>query len=72
MLKVIKKDIRNFEDLNINGINTIIHLANIANDPTVELDPTLSWEVNVLASKLIAKHAIENKVKKYFISQYNI
>jgi len=64
MLKVIKKDIRNFEDLNINGINTIIHLANIANDPTVELDPTLSWEVNVLASKLIAKHAIENKVKK--------
>ena len=64
MLKVIKKDMRNFEDLNINGINTIIHLANIANDPTVELNPTLSWEVNVLASKLIARHAIKNKVKK--------
>ena len=64
MLKVIKKDIRNFEDLNINGINTIIHLANIANDPTVELNPTLSWEVNVLASKLIARHAVKNKVKK--------
>tara|TARA_B100000315_G_C14504513_1_gene553945 strand:+ start:320 stop:1267 length:948 start_codon:yes stop_codon:yes gene_type:complete len=64
MLKVIKKDIRNFEDLNINGINTIVHLANIANDPAVELNPTLSWEVNVLASKLIARHAIKNKVKK--------
>ena len=64
MLKVIKKDMRNFEDLNINGINTIIHLANIANDPTVELNPILSWEVNVLASKLIARHAIKNKVKK--------
>ena len=64
MLKVIKRDIRNFEDLNINGINTIIHLANIANDPTVELNPILSWEVNVLASKLIARHAIKNKVKK--------
>jgi len=64
MLKVIKKDMRNFEDLNINGINTIIHLANIANDPTVELNPTLSWEVNVLASKLIARHAVKNKVKK--------
>ena len=64
MLKVIKKDMRNFEDLNINGINTIVHLANIANDPTVKLNPTLSWEVNVLASKLIARHAIKNKVKK--------
>ena len=63
-LKIIKKDIRNFEDLNIKGVDTIIHLANIANDPTVELDPTLSWDVNVLASKLIARHAIKNKVKK--------
>lgn len=64
MLKIIRKDIRNFEDLNIKGIDVIIHLANIANDPTVELDPALSWTVNVLGSKLIARHAIKNKVKK--------
>ena len=64
MLKIVKEDIRNFENLNIKGIDTIIHLANVANDPTVELNPTLSWEVNVLASKLIADHSIKNKVKK--------
>ena len=64
MLKIIKEDIRNFENLNIKGTDIIIHLANVANDPTVELNPTLSWEINVLASKLIARHAIKNKVKK--------
>ena len=64
MLKIIKKDVRNFEDLNIKNIDTIIHLANVANDPTVELNPILSWEINVLASKLIARHAVKNKVKK--------
>ncbi len=63
-LKIIKKDKRNFEDINIKGTDVIIHLANVANDPTVELNPTLSWEINVLASKLIARHAIKNKVKK--------
>ena len=63
-LKLIKKDIRNFDKLNIKNTYAIIHLANIANDPTVELNPTLSWEVNVLASKIIADHAIKNKVKK--------
>jgi nucleoside-diphosphate-sugar epimerase len=69
-LKIIKEDVRNFDKLNIKKIHTIIHLANIANDPTVELNPTLSWEVNVLASKIIAEHAIKNKVKKiiYFSS----
>ena len=30
MLKIIKKDIRNFEVLNIRGIDTIIHLANVS------------------------------------------
>jgi nucleoside-diphosphate-sugar epimerase len=69
-LKIIKEDVRNFDKLNIKKIHTIIHLANIANDPTVELNPTLSWEVNVLASKIITEHAIKNKVKKiiYFSS----
>ena len=63
-LKIIKEDIRNFDKLNIKNTHAIIHLANIANDPSVELNPTLSWEVNVLASKLIADHAVKNKVKK--------
>ena len=63
-LKIIKEDIRNFDKIKITNTDAIIHLANIANDPTVELNPTLSWEVNVLASKLIADHAIKNKVKK--------
>ena len=63
-LRIVKEDVRNFDKIKIKNINTIIHLANIANDPTVELNPVLSWEVNVLASKLIAEHAIKNKVNK--------
>ena len=63
-LKVVKGDVRNFSNLNIKSIHTIIHLANVANDPTVELNPNLSWEINVLASKLVAEHAIKNKVKR--------
>jgi|TARA_B110001452_G_C15193402_1_gene414280 nucleoside-diphosphate-sugar epimerase len=63
-LKVIKADVRNFNKINIKNTDVIIHLANVANDPSVELNPNLSWEINVLASKLIAEHAIKNKVKK--------
>ena len=69
-LKIVREDIRNFDKINIKNTYAIIHLANIANDPTVELNPTLSWETNVLASKIIADHSIKNKVKKliYFSS----
>tara|TARA_B100001250_G_C19817322_1_gene799384 strand:+ start:5462 stop:6406 length:945 start_codon:yes stop_codon:yes gene_type:complete len=62
-LKQIKLDIRDIDSIPFHGVDTIIHLANIANDPSVDLNPTLSWEVNVLASQQLAEKAIENGVK---------
>lgn len=63
-LKILKKDTRDINDISFEGYDIIIHLANIANDPSVELDPTLSWEVNVLASQQIAEKAIKEGVKQ--------
>tara|TARA_Y100001968_G_scaffold331664_1_gene387046 strand:+ start:768 stop:1715 length:948 start_codon:yes stop_codon:yes gene_type:complete len=61
----IKEDIRNISNIQFEGIESIIHLANIANDPAVDLNPTLSWEVNVLASQQLADKAIRNNVKQF-------
>ena len=64
-LKIIKEDIRNIKQSHFLGINAVIHLANIANDPLVELDPHLSWEVNVLASQQLAEKAYRAGVKTF-------
>ena len=64
-LKVIKKDIREINDIKLKNIYAIVHLANIANDPGVDLNPTLSWEVNVLATKYLLEKAKKLKVKKF-------
>ncbi len=65
-LKTIKTDIRELGKYKNELQNTdcIIHLANIANDPAVDLSPTLSWEVNVLASQQIADAAKRNGVRQ--------
>ena len=58
-------------DINIKwfkGIDCIIHLANIANDPAVDLNPNLSWDVNVITSMRIMEFAIKNKVKKFIFA----
>ncbi len=67
-LKIVKKDIRSLELKDLKGFDVLIHLANIANDPTVELKPTLSWEVNVLATMHIAELAARAKIKKIIFS----
>ena len=64
-LEVTKQDIRDVNENQLGGIDTIIHLANIANDPAVELNPTLSWEVNVLAAQQLADLAVRNGVKQF-------
>ena len=62
----IKADIRNLSgDFVDKNTYAVIHLANIANDPSVELDQTLSWEVNVLAAKNLIEKSIKAGVKKF-------
>jgi nucleoside-diphosphate-sugar epimerase len=62
----IKEDIRNLSGEFIDkDTYAVIHLANIANDPSVELDQTLSWEVNVLSAKNLIEKSIKAGVKKF-------
>lgn len=67
-LKNIKGDIRDISKLNLKDFDTIIHLANIANDPAVELNPTMSWEINVLASQQIADKAVRDGVEHFIFA----
>ncbi len=47
-LKVIKGDIRDMEAYStaVQGVNSVIHMACISNDPSFELDPDLSKSIN--------------------------
>jgi len=61
-------DIRDTDAIPLEGVEAIIHLANIANDPAVELNPTLSWEVNVLAGQQLADRAVRAGVKQFIFA----
>lgn len=65
-LSILNKDVRDITSSDIDGVETCIHLANIANDPAVDLDQTLSWEINVLASQqLIDKFVRVGHLKQF-------
>ena len=64
----LQLDIRDTDSIPLKGVEAIIHLANIANDPAVELNPTLSWEVNVLAGQQLADRAVRAGVKQFIFA----
>ena len=63
-LKIIKEDIRDMNEKIFMNKDILIHLANICNDPSVDLNPVLSWEVNVLSTKRICDLSIKYGLKK--------
>lgn len=63
--RVFREDIRNIDAISFDGVEVVIHLACIANDPCVDLDPLLSWEVNVLATMRLVERAIGSGVKQF-------
>ena len=67
-LKIIKADIRHIKESYFKGVDAVVHLANIANDPSVELNPELSWEVNVLATKKLIEYSINKNVKQFIFA----
>lgn len=64
-LKVLECDFREFVQRADHKVDSVIHLANIANDPGVELDPALSWEVNVLGSQQLMAWAIRYGAQQF-------
>ena len=64
-LAVHKQDIREVDAIPLKDVEVLLHLANIANDPGVELNPTLSWEVNVLAGQQLIDRAVRSGVKQF-------
>ena len=64
-LEVINKDLRNLTEEDLDGVESIIHLASVSNDPCSDLNPKLSWEIGPLTSMKIAELAIKNNVKNF-------
>ena len=64
-LTLIKGDVRGVESINLDGVDAIIHLSSIANDPCGDLDPKLTWEVSALATMQLADKAKRCGVKRF-------
>lgn len=66
--KKITKDIRKISEEDLDGIDAIVHLSALSNDPMGEIDPSLTSEINYKSSVRLAKLAKEVGVKRFLFS----
>jgi nucleoside-diphosphate-sugar epimerase len=64
-LRVVKGDVRDIDQISLDGIDAVIHLSSVANDPCGDLDPKLTWEISALATMQLADKAVRCGVKQF-------
>ncbi len=66
-LKIFRGDIRNeiLLSSSLEGVDCVIHLACISNDPSFELDPELGKNINLLAFEPLVKLSIKKGVQRF-------
>jgi nucleoside-diphosphate-sugar epimerase len=64
-LEVVKGDVRIPGEIDLGGVDAIIHLSSVANDPCGDLDPKLTWEISCLAPMQLADRARRQGIRHF-------
>lgn len=69
-LTITQDDILHQENLMglFDGVDTVVHLASISNDPSCDLDPNLSIRTNFLATMALARRAQAEGVRQFIFA----
>jgi nucleoside-diphosphate-sugar epimerase len=64
----IRKDVRDAEVADFEGIDAVLHLAALSNDPLGDLSPEITYEINHRSSVRIAALAKEAGVRRFIMA----
>ncbi|MBD3287517.1 NAD-dependent epimerase/dehydratase family protein [candidate division KSB1 bacterium] len=62
---IYNKDIRNITAKDLQGVDAVVHLAELSNDPLGQLNPKITFKINHLASVALARRAKQAGVKRF-------
>jgi len=66
-LTVVQEDVRRIHTAILEGVDAVVDLAALSNDPAGELDPEKTWEINHRARVRLARMAKERGVRRYLL-----
>jgi nucleoside-diphosphate-sugar epimerase len=64
----VNVDLRDVTPEHLRGVEAVVHLAALSNDPLGDLDPGLTYDINHLASVRLAEAAREAGVRRFLFS----
>jgi nucleoside-diphosphate-sugar epimerase len=64
-IEIVQADVRTFDASLLDGIEAVVHLAGLSNDPTAEYKPDANWEMNAVATARLAALCRERGISRF-------
>ena len=67
-IEVVQADVRDVPEETFDGVDAVINLSGLSNDPTAEYDPDANWQMNAVATETLGKACVERGIKRFVFS----
>jgi nucleoside-diphosphate-sugar epimerase len=63
-IELVEADVRDMPATALDGVDAVIHLAGLSNDPTAEYDPEANWQMNAIATETLGRNCVDRDVER--------
>src|SRR3954453_15977165 len=64
-IEVVQADVRDIPPETFEGVDAVINLSGLSNDPTAEYDPDANWQMNAVATETLGNACVERGIKRF-------
>ncbi len=64
-LELVVADVRDVPGDALDGVDGVINLSGLSNDPTAEFNPEANWEMNAVATETLGRACVQRGIERY-------
>jgi nucleoside-diphosphate-sugar epimerase len=64
-IELVVADVRDIPPEALDGVDGVINLSGLSNDPTAEFDPEANWQMNAVATETLGRMCVERGIERY-------
>ena len=63
-IELVEADVRDMPASAFDGVDGVINLSGLSNDPTAEYDPEANWQMNAVATETMGRACVEHGIER--------
>jgi nucleoside-diphosphate-sugar epimerase len=64
-IELVVADVRDIPATALDGVDGVMNLSGLSNDPTAEFDPEANWQMNALATETLGRMCVERGIERF-------